>query len=167
MSFDVADLRRQLRAELGDQSKADQPSWLLMGSAVLLLHGLRDEVGDIDLFVTPTKWGELIDRGWRWETPQAGDPPIAAIDLDGLPTVNAFFDWDRRHGYAFSGAGIVREGFAEAEWFDGFWSQSLEQLRQWKVWLYAQRVHEKHGRDADAIGRYLLDYRHRSAGGAF
>lgn len=132
------------------------PEWMVFGSGAMYLHGLRQEIGDVDLFVTPAKWGELIGRGWDWETPRAGDPPIAATDIDGLPRLNAFFAWDGRHDRIFDfEGGIVKAAFAEAKWHRGVWCQSLLQLLRWKEWLFQQGVHEKHGRDADAIRDYL------------
>lgn len=154
---DIPQLRGRLNLELGPQSLPGiKPDWLLMGSAMMYLYGLREEVGDIDLFVTPEKWGELIGKGWEWETPRAGDPPIAAANIDGIDVrLNAFFDWDKRHGAVCFEEGVVTAAFREVEFFRGFYCQSLSQLLTWKEWLAANNVHPKHGIDAVAIREYL------------
>lgn len=152
----INEFRNRLRLELGWQDENVKSGWVLMGSVVMYLHGLREEVGDVDLFVTPTKWGELIDKGWDCETPRVDDPPIAATDLEGIDVrLNAFFDWDKRHGYSQFEGGIVKAGIARAEFFEGLWCQSLDQLATWKEYLAANNVHPKHGRDVALIRGYL------------
>ena len=127
-----------------------------MGSGAMYLHGLREEIGDIDLFVTPGKWGELVEKGWDWETPKAGDPPIAATDIDGIDVrLNAFFDWDKRHGYSQFEGGIVQAAFTHREFFKGVYCQPMWQLLKWKEWLADNNVHAKHGVDSAAIREYL------------
>jgi hypothetical protein len=132
--------------------------WMLFGSSVMFLHGLRDEIQDVDIFVSPVLWGMLIASGWDWKTPKADDPPIAEKEICGF-TIHAFFDWDQRHGYRIFEGGIVNSAFAHAikEIHHGkeFWCQSLEELLRWKKWLYSNQVHEKHGRDAKTIEIYL------------
>lgn len=151
------EFRTRLNMELGQQMKEGvKPQWLLMGSGMMYLHGLREEVGDIDLFVTPVKWGELIDKGWDWETPRAGDPPLAAVNIDGIDVrCNAFFDWDERHGRVCFEEGVVAAAFREVAFFKGFYCQSLTQLLMWKEWLAANNVHPKHGTDVMRIKEYL------------
>lgn len=151
------EFRTRLNMELGWQMEEGiAPSWLLMGSGMMYLHGLREEVGDVDLFVTPEKWGELVGRGWDWETPREGDPPLAAASIDGIDVrLNAFFDWDKRHGEVCFEEGVVAAAFREVEFFKGFYCQSLEQLLVWKEWLAANNVHPKHGADSALIREYL------------
>jgi hypothetical protein len=142
---------KPLRSELTNAG-AFSKSYVLFGSAVMMMYGLRRDVGDIDMFVKPWLWGELIERGWGWSTPRAGDPPIAIGRLPDLEVeVHAFFEWDERHNFD----DIVTAAFAGGEMVNDWHCQPLEQLLEWKRKLYSANVHPKHGEDAYLIASYL------------
>jgi hypothetical protein len=52
-------------------------NYVIFGSAVMKLHGLKDKIGDIDVFTTPRMYAYLRDRSTFDETyPTKGDPPL-------------------------------------------------------------------------------------------
>jgi hypothetical protein len=126
--------------------------YVLFGSAVLMLHGIRHVGGDVDVFVTAEAWLTLVnERRWRVHLPRRDDPPFAEAHVLGVP-VHAFYAWDGRHEF---GRDIVADAFASRELVQGWPCQSLALLRDWKRNLYAANVHPKHGRDVELIDAYL------------
>lgn len=71
--------------------------FVLFGSTVMLLHGLRESVGDIDIFARPDLYGRLRRRPeWAEFCPREGDPAFLEADLGvGVP-VHVFHSWQRR-----------------------------------------------------------------------
>lgn len=84
----------QLAAELA-AAKAQPGEFVVFGSAVMLLHGLRERAGDVDLFVRRSLWRRLYARGWRFELPRDGDPGLLTWDGGELPAA-AFYAWTER-----------------------------------------------------------------------
>lgn len=143
----LSPLERELRA-----ARIAPSEYLLFGSAVLMLHGIRHVGGDVDLFVTPEAWLVLVnERHWRVHVPRPDDPPFAEAHVLDVP-VHAFYAWDGRHEF---GRDIVADAFATREDVQGWPCQALELLRDWKRNLYAANVHAKHGRDVELIDSYL------------
>lgn len=67
---------------------------VLFGSAPMLLAGLRDSIGDIDLFATPGACTRLFERGWARRMPDPAHPPyLERFGLGEGLTVHAFFSW--------------------------------------------------------------------------
>lgn len=131
-------------------------TWVVFGSTVMWLHGLRDEVGDVDIWVTPLLWGRLIARGWQWKTPRAGDPPLAEKVIEGVP-VHAFFDWEDRHSLGpridllmFNCAERIPAGDRSPQVF----ASSLTQVLRWKKIAYGHG-YKKHDRDIQVIEKHL------------
>lgn len=131
--------------------------YVLFGSAVLYLHGIRsgESVGDIDVFVTRHAWGNLLALdGVRVLTPRAGDPPFLEFhDLCRTP-IHVFYDWTARDGWL-----SVQECFDTAEDVRGatgypFRCASLATIRAHKD-AAISRGHAKHVADVRAIDRYL------------
>lgn len=91
-ALDLDPLRRELYSH-----EAGPGDYVLFGSAVMYLHGLREQIGDIDLFVRRQVYGRM--RQWpEWveHCPREGDPPFLEADLGvGVP-VHAFHSWQRR-----------------------------------------------------------------------
>lgn len=90
LNFDA--LRCELRL-----ARARQCEFVLFGSAVMYLHGLREQIGDIDLFVGRPLYSALRTSG-RWDvcTPRIADPEFLETDCGvGVP-VHAFHAWQRR-----------------------------------------------------------------------
>lgn len=122
---------------------------VLFGSTVMFLHGLRKEVGDIDIFVSRKLWGKLLARGWEWRTPKAGDPPFLAKRVNGIDAeINVFFEWDARHQQPYHGFSMIMGAFLFSENVQGLYCQPLDQLYEWKKWLCERNVHPKHCKDA-------------------
>jgi hypothetical protein len=94
IDFILAALRTLLeRAGVGC-STTEPHDCALFGSAVLALHRLRDEIGDVDLAVTPEAFAKLERQGWCVERGDGlpGHPPFLALRLGGHD-VNAFQSW--------------------------------------------------------------------------
>lgn len=146
---------------------------VVFGSTVMYAHGLRETIGDVDVFVTRPAWGRLLAQGDAIvQTPKAGDPPLLEFDCSdiGGPPIHVFYDW------ADSGAWLSIDGcFASAETLPGIpdaparlYFASLEWVREVKARSFAANPdserHAKHGRDVELIDRHLVVvYRERAA----
>jgi hypothetical protein len=139
---------------------AAERDYVLFGSAVLWLHGIRDEIGDVDVFVTGRVWGALWDlfqleddKQVTVETPRAGDPPFLSIPLASHP-IHVFFDWSKRDEWL-----SVPDAFASAETVGGWRCVPLEMLRAWKATAHAENIdsarHQKHADDLVLIDAHL------------
>jgi hypothetical protein len=141
-----------LRSEL--EGAYGLTDYVLFGSAVLYLHGLRDPetVGDVDVFVSRRVWEHFTDPRFRlgvvpeWSVrePRRGDPPFLLSTTS--PPVSAFYDWTRRDAWM-----SPKRCFADAERVRGWNCVSLETLRHHK--RHANRQESKHERDLR-----VLDY---------
>lgn len=125
--------------------------WLLTGSIVLWLHGLRQDVGDIDMFVTPKAWDRLnahLDyngRWWKIVVPNPEHPPLLRKKITWGMTVDAWKEWAHPQDMT------VEHAFATREVFKGFSVMGLTTLRDWKMKL----SDPKHPRDVKIINDYL------------
>jgi hypothetical protein len=72
---------------------------VMFGSVVMLLHGLREEIGDIDLFVSRRLYDELKVRGWIEHRPRVGDPPFLEAHCGAGVPVHAFYAWTERDSW--------------------------------------------------------------------
>lgn len=131
---------------------------VLFGSAVMLLHGIRDEIGDVDLFVTRDAWSAITVKHpgrWRVQFPTVGDPPLLEW-TGGLLTVHAFERWTRRDWWI-----NVQEVWDRRQIVNGWPCVPLEVVRRWKVQAHkfnpGSGVHEKHLRDVELIDAYLAE----------
>lgn len=132
--------------------------WVIQGSTVMYLHGIRRVVGDIDIFVSRPTWDALIERGW--DCVQAADdyihcddPPIARLYIPEHELhVDAWYEWDKRHNFERD---IVSDGIASMELVQGYPCMSLQLLMSWKKWLGGVGAHPKHAADAASISSYL------------
>ena len=121
-------------------------AWLLTGSVVLWLHGIRESVGDIDVFVTPEAWDRLnahvdVDgKGWEIVTPNPDHPPLLRKKIMGV-TVDAWKEWAHPQDMT------VEYAFATREIKAGYPVMSLDALREWKTKL----THPKHAADVKLI----------------
>jgi hypothetical protein len=129
---------------------------VLFGSAVMLLHGLREEIGDVDLFITTEGAARLAvtrpDR-WRHRFVRPDDPPL--LEWTGGPVVvHAFERWTSRDWWI-----NVRQAWNCREMVQGWPCVSLEMVSRWKReaarWNPGSPAHEKHLVDADRIDAYL------------
>lgn len=82
--------------------------FVIFGSAVMKLHGLRDVIGDVDLFVTAPLFAHLRDdHGWTEMRPEPEDPPF--LEVTGIAVADgpvgphlvgvryhAFYAWTAR-----------------------------------------------------------------------
>lgn len=146
--------------------------YVIFGSAVLYLHGIRDvnSVHDLDVFVSPRVWGALMGdkaaTGMTVETPRAGDPPFLEYKID--TPIHFFYAWTPRDAEwitaeeCFSTAEIIYRPLLD---FGGLRSKSewrctsLETIRKHKTKAYSMNVgsarHEKHARDLELIDQHL------------
>lgn len=107
-----------LRSLLAVVAADDLRDVVLFGSSVLMLHGLREEIGDIDVFVRGRLYGELYRVGLREERPREGDPPFLVFDgVEGEMSVpvHFFYDWTARDEWVSPG-----ECFARAKMYRGW-----------------------------------------------
>lgn len=119
-----------LRWELHQaMNELDRPcAYTLFGSSVMYLHGLRQEIGDIDMFVARGLYDVLKQRGWEEQRPREEDPPLLEAWLPGgvLP-VHAFYDWKKRGMQT-----DVQDLLHHPHWVQGWPVQSLSSLKEWK-----------------------------------
>jgi hypothetical protein len=132
--------------------------YVLFGSAVLLLHGLRDEVGDIDVHVTEHIYERLRERDWREREPDPAHPRLLEFEAPGCPRVHAFYAWQ-------AGDPWISETFPvmmrEAEMVEGWRCAPLDIIRSHKYGCVVQLAQrgvviegspwEKHLHDIRAI----------------
>jgi hypothetical protein len=148
-------------ASVTDIPEAGKP-YAVFGSLVMLFHGLRDEIGDVDVFAAPSLWEVLANRppgnGLRWSVriPDPLDPPILEAHAGGL-TVHAFYRWQERDFPAVD-ADACRQA---AEFVHGWWCTPLWLIRQHKAHSLAQPGADtcprqvKHRRDLVVIDERL------------
>jgi hypothetical protein len=152
----------RLRQEL-DLANAGRGEYVLFGSAVLYLHGLRDEVGDVDVFVSRGVWADWFQfdgDGWHVRTPRADDPALLELRVEGGVKIHAFYDWTIRDSDWIR----MWDCFEQAETVPtahlGTWQCApLSLIRAHKVGAWkanpGSAIHEKHLKDVDAIDDYL------------
>lgn len=137
--------------------------YVLFGSAVLLLHGIRKHVGDIDVYVTPVVYDRLGGRGWEEQRPHPTDPPFLEFTSPWCPRVHAFFDWSPRDDWM---RGTLPAALREAEMREGWRCAPLDIVRGHKYGCIMQlaregvdvagTVWEKHVHDVRAIDAHLM-----------
>lgn len=141
-----------LRAEL-DQILAGRPleqHLVLVGSAVMLLHGLRDEVRDVNAFVSPYLYSRLRTR-WDEIAEDPGGPSMLEGNLPGLDVpVHVWMRWP------FSWTTLMPASiFALSEPGPQGWPcVPLVTVRQWKAGC-AGRGHALDETDIAAIDAHL------------
>lgn len=132
--------------------------YVVFGSAVLWLHGIRETIGDVDVFVSPRIWGALADDGWTVCTPRPDDPSFLELDLAPHPSLHVFFDWTSRDEWL-----SVPRCFEVAENVRGVQCVTLEEVAQHKRESFALNEgdprHEKHRDDLAALERMGLVYK--------
>lgn len=153
-------LRDELTEALGDPGM----HICVFGSAVMLLHGLREQVGDVDLFVTREAAARLSLRGWELLFPTPGDPPLLEW-TGGRVRVHAFERWTRRDWWI-----NVDEAWRRRTRVHGWPCVPLEIVARWKRQAHRYNpgsAHAKHLKDAERIDAYLrFAEQQRAAGGA-
>lgn len=86
----------ELEAELEDALAGDpmRGNVALFGSVVLERHGLRDRVGDVDLFVSVGLFTRLERRpGWMLEHGEHPGHPVYLVRSEAELEVHAFYAW--------------------------------------------------------------------------
>lgn len=161
-----------MRRYLFDAVGAGEADYVLFGSTVLYMHGIRagNQIGDVDVFVRRDIWARLFERvirnGATIETPRAGDPPFLAYDLS-VP-IHVFYDWTARDrdwmtaGECFARARVLRfplQGHVVGGDYLNWSCIPLELLREHKVLAEqanpGSEKHAKHQRDAVLIEAHL------------
>lgn len=152
-----------LRDELDEAAAAaglgvGERPWVLFGSVVLLLYGLRHFIGDVDVFVDPAVSRVLATRpAWTTHTPDPDDPPFLERTVDG-ETVHVFADWTSRDPEVSPthcrAAGVL---------VHGWWCTPLQIIRMHKAMSVAKHAgafgQAKHLPDIAAIDELAaLDY---------
>lgn len=117
----------------------------IFGSAAMALRGiLPRDPGDIDVMVSRETWAELMVRGWKVETPAAGDPPLLTLATP-IP-VHAFYDWNDEHVH-MNPATLIEEGIPVVAFGSVFRLAKLETLLRHKEEALKYGVeHEKYDR---------------------
>jgi hypothetical protein len=139
-----------LANELNDIGPAVENHFVLFGSSTLYLHGLRDEIGDVDMFVTPFLFDTLLLRGWELQTPAVGDPPLLEYDPPWQPPAHAFSGWKKR-GYPIYPQELIRD----PEFVSGWPCQNLQLLCIWKATIAHEADRARDWDDVAAIANYL------------
>lgn len=153
----IDDTLAWLRARL--ESAYGLTDYVLFGSTVLYLHGLREpeSVSDVDVFVSRRVFDHLTDPRfrlsvvpeWTQEEPRDGDPPYLLSTT--TPAVSAFYTWTQRDAWM-----SVKRCFDDAERVRGWNCASLETIRHHKRSAYADGlVLEKHLADLRTLD-YVL-----------
>jgi hypothetical protein len=125
---------------------------VLFGSAVLLLHGLRESIGDVDLFVTREAWATLsIKHADRWKVrfPTAGDPPL--LEWRAEKVVHAWVRWTSRDTWI-----QVEDAWRRREAVQGWPCVPLELVRRRNVLGEAMTSLERETRGAAGWDAVLL-----------
>lgn len=146
---------RALRAELRAIEAEWRGGYVLFGSAVMLLHGLRETIGDVDLFVRVEVWAALWRRGWLQRTPHPLDPPLLEAHPPGGLVVHAFERW--RSGDPWVDPARC---FRERETVAGWPCAPLEVVREQKagsvaLWGADHPANAKHVRDLELLDEVL------------
>lgn len=138
-----------LRARL--ESAYGLTDYVLFGSTVLYLHGLREPetVSDVDVFVSRRVFDHLTDPRfrlsyvpeWSVEEPRVGDPPFLRSTTS--PPVSAFWTWTQRDHWM-----SVKRCFDDSERVRGWNCASLETVRHHK---------RNAGRDDGKRAKHLRD----------
>lgn len=148
-------LRDELNAAAAAAGVLEQQPrpWALFGSAVLLLYGLRDRIGDVDVFAAP----ELADIlaggcGWTVRRPDPHDPAFLERVIAGV-CVHVFDDWTVRDPEV-----SAVQCRATAVLVHGWWCTPLQIIRMHKAMSVEKHAGElrqaKHLPDIAAIDAY-------------
>lgn len=130
--------------------KAADRKFCLFGSGVMFLHGLREEVGDLDIFVSHALYAVLQGRGWVEHRPRMFDPPFLESSVPGEPTMNVFAAWKSR------GMLIDLDTLLYApEVVRGWPCQSLQQLCMWKASIAHHSTRPNDWQDVAKIAEFL------------
>ena len=126
----------------------------VFGSGVMLLHGLREEIGDVDLFVTEPAYLRLSKLdSWAQCTPHPADPPFLEWTGGRVP-VHCFVDWAAREDFV-----SVADAWARSGYHAGWRCMPLWMVREWKLEAHRRSPHDprhaKHLADAAVIGLAL------------
>lgn len=133
-------------------AQARPGEYVLFGSAVLYLHGIRsaESVGDVDVFVSRRVWGQMLEMEADVLTPRAGDPPLLEFaDLTAGKALHAFYGWSARDPWM-----SVEACFDSAEDVGGWRCASLEVIRGHKAHAHLSPDRAKHERDLALIDSY-------------
>lgn len=152
-------LEREL-FELGVQP-LDEP--VIFGSTVMKLYGMKDDIGDVDLFVTPVAYARLRKvNHWHELRPAPHDPPY--LEAIGFKPPNAlafhvFYAWTNRDPWL-----DVPDAVASAVRAGGVRHVRLPLVASWKCealrWCFENEVTipgspwEKHIADLTTLMRH-------------
>ena len=153
----------QLRWLLQDAAShcrgSDRLPWCLFGSAVMQLHGLRDDVSDIDVAVSAPMFECLANRLITCtHVPDSRHPPFLDVRAGG-GSAHIFYAW--RADEPEVDLGQCR---ALAEQVDGWWCAPLREIRRHKVagdvycmqrYGHIPLRYQKHAKDVKLIDAYL------------
>jgi hypothetical protein len=102
--------------------------YVLFGSAVMKLHGLKDDIGDVDVFVAPRAYALLRDRSaWTERWPREGDPPLLETRAASGLLLHAFYAWAPRDRWM-----DVPAAFVESEVVHGVYCVPLSHIARHK-----------------------------------
>jgi len=109
---------------------------VIFGSAVMKLHGLKEEIGDVDLFVSQRAYDRLRRQGWVELRPAEHDPPFLegqsiitrSLSVRSVMDFHAFYTWTSRDAWL-----DVPECFARSERVGGVMAIPLSLVAKHKT----------------------------------
>lgn len=125
--------------------------YAVFGTGVMYLHGIREELGDVDLFVTKELYEALRDhRGWE-EREAEHRPPNLELALPGVPPFHATWQWADQGVWTPDIDAIIHW---DHDLVQGWPCQKLGQLARW--YQHLDRKDRGDAQKAFEIGEYLL-----------
>jgi hypothetical protein len=142
--YDPVDALFHLELIMASLSIPDD-DYVIFGSMPMWFHGLRDGVGDIDVFVRESAYEKLkADEDMIEVIPDPNDPPYLEYSLV-KPNIHFFYDWTGK-----SNAMDMEQCFKEAEVSGGWRFAPLEEVFKWK----SEALREKDIEDLVRIKEY-------------
>lgn len=88
--------------------------YVVFGSSVMRLHGLRDQVSDVDLFVTAPRFA-MLRRHPEWVElrPRDDDPPLLETNYQGVD-FHAFYAWTSRDHWICAPEAFIQRGLVHS-----------------------------------------------------
>lgn len=94
--YDPSEALFHLNSLLNDVD-ASEDDYVLFGSIPMWFTGIREDVGDIDVFVRPHIWNKLLSLNeFDIHTPNVADPSFLEYRNFKWPKIHIFYAWNQR-----------------------------------------------------------------------